>query len=91
MPILIHTPHPTRHVGPPGYVGPSGRRITAPPMLNIQPIVRPSYDAYVMTSRRACCSSGIQLYSPSGGWVTAPPMLNTQPIVRAVFVVGLLC
>ena len=60
-------------------------------MLTIQPIVRPSYDAYVMTSRRACCSSGIQLYSPSGrrvvrvrpsgrlgyrtAYVTAPPML----------------
>ena len=22
--VLIHTPHPTRHVGPLGYVGPSG-------------------------------------------------------------------
>ena len=37
------------------------------------PIVRPSYDAYVMTSRRACCSSSIQLVGPSGrraAWVT---------------------
>ena len=24
MGVLAHTPHPTRHVGPPGYVGPSG-------------------------------------------------------------------